>query len=26
MYADGKGVGPDLEKVKAVENWQLPKI
>lgn len=25
LYADGKGVGPDAEKVEAVRNWKAPK-
>ena len=24
MYADGKGVGPDLAKVEAIRNWKAP--
>ena len=25
VHADGKGVGPDLEKIAAVQNWTAPK-
>ena len=25
VHADGKGVGPDLEKVEAIQNWEAPK-
>ena len=26
VYADGKGVGPDPEKVEAIRNWKAPTI